>query len=110
MEEDIIKKLLTSIKCSGCGQCYETDNIEVIGNHEDMWFLIAFCLSCRNQYLVALVIEEGKEPEVITDLTEAELAKFKSRGKITDDEILDMHGFLKGFDGDFSRIFSCEKA
>jgi len=55
---------------------------------------------------VAAVIKEGKVPEVITDLTEAELDKFKNAGSLTDDEVLDMHNFLKGFDGNFSRLFS----
>ncbi|GAH09866.1 unnamed protein product, partial [marine sediment metagenome] len=40
---------------------------------------------------MAAVIKEGKKPEVITDLTEVELDKFRSADKLTADEVLDMH-------------------
>jgi len=107
MEEGIIKKLMTSIKCGVCGQDYEVDNISVLGHREDLWFLRASCSVCRTQCLVAAVVKESAAPEVITsDLTEAELRKFKSVGRLTTDEMLDMYNFLKGFDGDFSRLFS----
>jgi hypothetical protein len=55
---------------------------------------------------VAAVIKESKAPEIITDLAEAEWDKFQKMDKLTADEMLDMHSFLKGFDGDFSQLFS----
>jgi len=106
MEEKLIKRFMTSIKCSVCGQRYETDNVKVLGHQEDLWFLSVFCSACQTQSLVAAVVKEGKAPKVITDLTEAELDKFKKMDKLTADEVLDMYSFLKGFDGDFSRLFS----
>ncbi len=106
MEEGLIKRLMTSLKCGVCGQGYEVANINVLGHNEDLWFLSAICPACHTRCLVAAVIKEGKVPEVITDLTEAELDKFKNAGSLTDDEVLDMHNFLKGFDGNFSRLFS----
>lgn len=110
MEENLIKKLMTSMKCGVCGQHYEVDNIEVLGHDENLWFLRVLCVACHTQYLAAAVIKEGRAPEVITDLTEAELDKFRNMSRPTADELLDMHNFLKEFDGDFTRFFSQEKA
>ncbi|MCL0091955.1 hypothetical protein M1N59_01680 [Dehalococcoidales bacterium] len=108
---DLIKRLIASIKCGVCGQHYEVGNIDVLGHHEDLWFLRVFCSACRAQCLVAAVIKkESRLPEVITDLTEAELDKFKNAGMLSADEVLDMHHFLKDFDGDFSRLFSQKQA
>ena len=106
MEETFIKRLMASIKCAVCGQSYETDNISVLGHHEDLWFLRTLCSSCHAQCLVAVVIKEGKAPAVITDLTEAELDRFRDVDMVTADEALDMHSFLKDFDGDFSQLFN----
>jgi hypothetical protein len=106
MEEGLIKRVMGSMKCSVCGQRYAPDNIGVLGHEEDLWFLRVFCPSCQTQYLVAAVIREGKKPEVITDLTEAELDKFSNTDRLTADEVLDMHNFLKDFNGDFSRLLS----
>ena len=108
MEEGSIKRLMASIKCGVCGQRYEIDNINVLGHHEDLWFLSALCPACHARCLVAAVIREGRVPEVTTDLTEAELDRFKSVSMVTTDDMLDMHNLLKGFDGDISRLFSQE--
>ncbi len=104
MEEGLIKRLIGSMKCGVCRQRYDPDNVTILGHEEGLWFLRLFCPSCQTQYLVAAVIREGKTLEVITDLTEAELDKFRDAGRLTADEMLDMHNFLKDFDGDFSRL------
>ncbi|MFC1897043.1 hypothetical protein ACFLX8_00520 [Chloroflexota bacterium] len=106
MEENLIKRFMTSIKCNVCGQHYDVDNVKVLGHQEDLWFLNVFCSACQTQCLVAAVVKEGRKPKVITDLTEAELARFEKLDKLTADEVLDMHSFLKNFDGDFSKIFN----
>ncbi len=106
MEEKLIKRFMTSIKCSVCGQRYEVDNVKVLGHQEDLWFLNVFCSACQTQCLVAAVVKEGRTPKVITDLTEAELDNIKKMDKLTADELLDKHSFLKDFGGDFSQLFN----
>lgn len=110
MDESNIRKMMVSAKCSGCGQQYEIDNIEILGHHEDMWFLSVYCVACRAQYLVTAVIDEEGAPETVTDLSAAEMEKFRDTESLKVDEVLDMHSFLKKFDGDFSRLFSEETA
>jgi len=105
MEEDSIKKLLTSLKCSACGQHYEPGNIDILGHREDLWFLNVLCPNCRAHYLILAMVTREKVGEVVTDLTGSELGSFRDAGRITADEVLDMHDFLESFDGDFSLIF-----
>ena len=102
----MLKRLIASIKCSSCGRHYEVYNIDVLGHSEGLWFLTALCSSCHTQSLVAAIIEKDKMPEVVTDLTEAELKKFVTVDVVGADDVLNMHGFLKDFDGGFSRLFS----
>jgi len=108
VEEGFIKRLMASIKCSICGQRYEADNIDVLGHHEDLWFLSVLCPACQARCLVAAVIREDGVPEVTTDLTKAELDRFRNASRVTTDDVLDMHNFLKGFDSSPSRLFSQE--
>ena len=105
MEEHMIKKLMTSIKCSFCGQQYEACDIEVLGHNDGLWFLKVLCSSCRTRSLVAAMVEEGKMPAVLTDLTEVEQDKFAGADMVGADDVLYMHDFLNEFDGDFSRLF-----
>ena len=106
VNESVIKRLMSSVKCAVCGQHYGKDSIKIIGHQEDLWFLGASCSACHTGCLVAAVIKENRVPEVITDLNDAELEKFSNADKLTADDLLDIHNFLKNFDGDFSRLFS----
>ena len=108
MEDRLIKKLMTSIKCESCGQNYEPYNVDVIGHREDMWFLRVLCSKCHTQCLVAAVVKAGKASEEADDLAGAGVEDFHYE-KIEIDDVLDMHNFLTDFDGDFSRLFGQEK-
>ncbi len=108
MEEGLIKRLIASIKCGICGQCYEVDNISILGHRQSLWYLRALCSACHTQCLLAAVIKEDRLPEFITDLTNAELDKFRDIGVLTADDVLDMHNFLRDFRGDVPRLFSQE--
>ena len=103
MEERLIKRLMASMKCESCGQHYEVYNIDVLGHREDLWFLRVHCSACHTQCLVAAIVKEIRMSEVVTDLSEFELYEFKDN-VIEIDDVLNMHNFLKDFDGNFSRL------
>lgn len=106
MDEKFIKRLISNMKCAVCGQHYEASNITVLGHKENLWFVNVSCPKCGSQGLVAAAIKEGKAAEVITDLTEAELSKFAGGSPVEADDVLEVHDFLKDFEGDFSALFS----
>lgn len=106
MDEGLIKRLIATIKCGICGRLYEGGNVRILGHRDDLWFLSVFCPACRSQGLVAAVIKEGQLPQLITDLTEADQAKFRELESVDADDLLDIHTFLREFDGDFAQLFS----
>jgi len=108
MDETLIKRLIASIKCGSCGQNYQEDYIEVVEHSDELWFLRVLCPSCHVRCMVAVIIRENARPEVVTDLTEEEVEKFNSLDRVRDEDLLDMHDFLKDFDGDFPRVFRKE--
>lgn len=110
MEDNLIKRLITAIKCGICGRHYGADSVRLLGQQGDLWFLSAECKTCRARALVAVVLRENGLPGVVTDLTAAEQRLFRNRAAPTADELLDMHGFLKGFKGDFASLFGEKEA
>ncbi len=108
MEREFLRRLITTIKCGVCGQPYEGENVTILGQRDDLWFLNVSCSACGSQALVAAVIKEGELPQLITDLTERERAKFRDLEVVGADEVLDVHLFLKSFDGDFAQLFAEE--
>jgi DNA-directed RNA polymerase subunit RPC12/RpoP len=108
MEERIVKKLMTSVKCTSCGQNYEMRDVKILGNHQDLYFLQVSCSSCHSRFLITAVIND-KSPDIISDLTNTEFTKFKNAGTPNADDVLDMHTYLKEFNGDFSGLFGSKK-
>lgn len=104
MKENVIKKLMTSIKCDACGQHYEMYDVDIIGHREDMWFLRVHCSVCQTQNLVAAVVKESKIPE--TSLNGSERTDGYHSETFTADDVLGMHLFLADFDGNFSELFN----
>ena len=105
MKEASVRKLMASTRCAVCGQRYKVSDINVLGHQEDLWFLRVQCSACDTQFLVAAAIRKEKAPEIISDLTGVELGKFRNAKPLTGDDVLDMHNFLKSFDGNFVRLF-----
>lgn len=106
MRESFLKRLFAKIRCSTCGQKYEVADIDVIGHEGEIWFLNACCGSCGTQGLIVAVVEDDEAAEAATDLTEAEDDKFADSEAVGVDDVLDMHSFLKEFEGDFVALFS----
>lgn len=111
--EQLVKRLMTAVKCNVCGSHYESDKVDILGHQEGLWFLSVTCGQCRSQGLVAALIRDAKSsepPEVVelsTDVSETEQLGERpaSSSSVTGDDLLDMHEFLKGFDGDFHALF-----
>lgn len=106
MKEHFIRKLMSTIKCSVCGEHYEANNIKVLGHRDNIWFLNVSCPACHSRALIAATIKEAEPSEGVTELTEAELTKFVEASPIGADDILDLHAFLQEFDGDFVELFT----
>ncbi len=106
LRENVIKKLMTSMKCDSCGRHYDEYDVDVIGHRQDMWFLRVFCPECNTHCLVAAVVREGKaseQPQRGYEITSGE-----HREAVSADDVLSMHLFLKNFEGDFSHLFGRE--
>ena len=99
-----LKRLLSVIKCSNCDYSYQTEDVSVLGQQGDLWFVSVACPSCGIQGLVAAVVEGSSPRELVTDFSEDEYAKFVQSEAIGINDVLDMHNFLKDFDGDISKL------
>ncbi|MBM3157020.1 MAG: hypothetical protein FJ004_07010 [Chloroflexi bacterium] len=106
MREAFLKRLFTMIKCESCGHTYRVSDIEILGHEEYIWLFNVSCGHCRTQGLVAIVVREANIEKWITDLTEAEYGSFAQAATVEINDVLDMHNFLKEFDGNFASILS----
>ena len=104
MNEDLLKRLIATIKCGHCGQHYREDHIEIVEHDEEIWFLQVFCESCQVKAMVAAVIQQEKETAG-TDYQETKVSRLEFLDVVGGDDVLDMRRFLEDFDGDFAGLF-----
>ncbi|MEE9203349.1 MAG: hypothetical protein V3U31_09160 [Dehalococcoidia bacterium] len=108
MDEQVVRRLMTSLKCRHCGSQYGSTNIQVLGQRKELWFLSVHCPHCQNEGLLALSVKKNRSPQPVTDLNPQEMDRFARLSTISTDEVLDLHLLLRDFDGNFAGTFAGE--
>jgi hypothetical protein len=107
ISEEFIRGLVPRVKCAGCGEPYHQEDITAISRHDDTWLVNVTCGACRVRSLIAAAVKPGEGPGpstlVATDLTPEEHPRFTK--PVDSGDVLAMHYYLDGFDGDFKRLF-----
>ena len=103
-------------RCGVCHRDFAPEDIHVLSRKANMWMMVVECVECHARNFVAAVLGDG-------DPSEAQLALRRlSEQHVHDDpaptepaapdeppvsahDVLDMHEFLRGFDGDFQKLF-----
>jgi hypothetical protein len=104
-------------RCSVCHRGFEPDDVHVLSRKSDMWMLMVSCSECHARNFVAAVIGDGDAEEA--QLALRRLGEEHIRAKqdiesesdedlgepVSIDDVLELHEFLQGFDGDFKALF-----
>lgn len=108
-------------RCSICHRDFGPEDIRVVSRKNDMWMLVVTCSECHGRNFVAAVMADGDTEEAQIalrqlsrdgtskpiEITEVRDRAGEDRGEpVSAEDVLDMHEFLDGFDGDFRRLFS----
>ncbi len=90
---DLVRNIQHLIKCPFCGATYEIQHINILDRFKSMFVVHLFCSRCKRPAMAALIVsknidflEEGEEP-------------------VTTDDLIEIHQFLKDFDGDFKKLW-----
>ncbi len=106
----LIQRLVANIQCAVCGEAYVMDNVQILGHQDDLWISAVTCAHCHTQGLIFAVVRGGElDSEVISELTPDEMDALEELGDITADEVLDLHEFLKDFDGDLFQLLGADR-
>jgi len=104
-EHQFVRQLIANIKCVVCSQKYSENDVFIMGRQDGVWMLMVSCPDCQTQGIILAMVKEDEQIEVITDLTPEELEKIEVMPAIDIDDVLDVHRFLRDFDGDFRELF-----
>ena len=100
--EQLIRYLVSHLKCVACHHQYDSDDIQVLQKGPSMLVLLMTCQHCQAQgLLMAFVQEQMVEPKRI-----GQAEQHHDWGPITTDDVLDVHRLLERFDGDCSALLT----
>jgi len=104
-------------RCSVCHRGFEPDDVHVLSRKSDMWMLMVSCGECQARNFVAAVIGDGDAEEAQLALrrlgeqhvrTGSDIepeAEGMAGEPVSVDDVIEIHQFLQGFDGDFKTLF-----
>ena len=104
-------------RCTVCHRGFEPDDVHVLSRKSDMWMLMVSCGECQARNFVAAVIGDGDAEEAQLALrrlgeehvrTKADIEpedEVVSGEPVSVDDVIEIHQFLQGFDGDFKALF-----
>ena len=90
--------------CPVCGRSLKGCDIQVLSHEEERFHLQVTCAQCQVTFIVVLAIAGGavEEVESVEPVAAAESAP--AREPISVDEILDLHLYLKSFQGTLKEL------
>jgi hypothetical protein len=124
-QERIIRKLFMEQHCHHCGRPYEPGRLLVLARRTELWMVMISCTDCeqKDTYVVKFPPQmHGRQrvtsyrlskPPASTPLPEEPVTPMPTLPEtpfpsepVNADDVLDMHLFLKQFNGDFQRLFA----
>ena len=90
--------------CPVCGRSLKGCDVQVLSHEEERFHLQVTCAQCQVTFIVVLAIAGGAVEEIAKVIPEHDLEPVAVAEPITVDEILDLHLYLKNFQGTLSEL------
>ena len=104
-KQRMILRLVARLQCVECGRFYAPGDVALIHRWKDLWVLSTKCQHCDETSHVLVFMRLDADPDPLKDLTVEEAQVADQWPAITADDVMDVHNFLSGFDGDFESLF-----
>jgi len=90
--------------CPVCGRSLKGCDVQVLSHEEERFHLQVTCAQCQVTFIVVLAIAGGAVDEIESMTTEPATEPVAAAEPISVDEILDLHLYLKNFQGTLKEL------
>ena len=102
----VVSQIKREMPCLKCKENYRDIDIDLIGSpNEDEAFFCAFCPNCEMEAVIHVNMDHEPCSHCSPGDPSVRLGTAPRMEYISSNEVLDMHNFLKNFDGSFDNIF-----
>ncbi|MGH2449667.1 MAG: hypothetical protein ACRDGE_00035 [Candidatus Limnocylindria bacterium] len=86
-----------AVRCANCGGTYARDDVSVVGNRDEYWFIRCACHMCGTQGIGVVIVKETAAPPQAAPPIEEE--------PLVADDVLVAHEILRNYIGDVHGLF-----
>ncbi len=108
-----IRSRLAGFTCAACGRHYRRDHIRVLAQREALFFVALDCRACAAESVAIVSLQNGADGATtdlqIGELGDVPLGPAEEDPAVLASDVLAMHEFLRGFDGDFRGLFGASR-
>lgn len=100
--QQILRTIKTLLKCPNCGAHYEQSDVRIVADSENQALVELNCFECGVTAMADFMVSHNVQKKGLVQKNSPQL-RAKSRKPISIDDLLEMHHFLKDFNGDFEK-------
>jgi NAD-dependent DNA ligase len=103
----LLKNIQDMMKCPSCGARYQAEQIHFLGQLEMTCLVQLDCVECNLPVLAHFVVSDLYQvgSRIVSDLSEADIKKFRRLEPVATDEVLEAHERLEQFSGSVESLF-----
>ena len=90
-----LEGIFGTVRCANCGAVYGREDVSVVGNRDEYWFVRCTCISCGTQGIGVVIVKEV--------LATGELVPAGRPLQV--DDVLSAHEVLRDYAGDVQGLF-----
>lgn len=90
-----LEGIFGTVRCANCGAVYGREDVSVVGNRDEYWFVRCTCNSCGTQGIGVVIVKEV--------LASGELVPAGRPLQV--DDVLSAHEVLRDYAGDIHGLF-----
>jgi hypothetical protein len=109
----VIRHLLRTVTCLQCHASYSPDDIRVVGQQDQLWFLVASCSACGTRGLIAALVRHAPEAPTAEPATpdrgfgESRAGRAATASSpVSQADVTAMREFLASFEGDIRALLA----
>ncbi|HET8569974.1 MAG TPA: hypothetical protein VFM93_13420 [Candidatus Limnocylindria bacterium] len=93
-----LEGIFGTVRCANCGATYDREDVSVVGNREEYWFVRCSCHACGTQGIGVVIVKE-------LAATSATAEPAAEREAISVDDVIAAHEVLRAHTGDVHSLF-----
>ncbi len=95
-----LEGIFGTVRCANCGAVYGREDVSVVGNRDEYWFVRCTCNSCGTQGIGVVIVKEVLATgELVPAGRPLQLDDVLSAHEVLRDYAGDVHGLFEGIPG-----------